>query len=43
MPFDIKLDSHRAFYLVHQKNHLLSYGMEVFKDWVISELTYNAV
>ena len=43
MPFDIKLDSHRAFYLVHQKNHLLSYGMTVFKDWVISEMTYNAV
>lgn len=43
MPFDIKLDTHRAFYLVHRKNHLLSYGMNVFRDWVISEMTYNAV
>ena len=43
MPFDIQLDSHCAFYLVHQKNHLLSYGMKVFKDWMINEMTYNAV
>lgn len=43
MPFDILLDSHRAFYLVYEKNHLLSYGMQVFKDWVINEMQYNAV
>lgn len=42
-PFNILLDSHRAFYLVHQKNHLLSYGMQVFKDWVINEMQYNAI
>jgi LysR family glycine cleavage system transcriptional activator len=38
MPFDIVLDTNRAFYLVHNKNRLLSYGMGVFKDWVIGEM-----
>lgn len=43
MPFDILLDTHRAFYLVYQKNQLLSYGMTVFKEWVMNEMQYNAV
>jgi LysR family glycine cleavage system transcriptional activator len=42
-PFDMVLDSHRAFYLVHQKNKLLSYGMKAFKEWVMNEMQYNAV
>lgn len=43
IPFEILLDSHRSFYLVYQKNHLLSYGMRVFKDWVINEMKFNAI
>jgi LysR family transcriptional regulator, glycine cleavage system transcriptional activator len=35
-PFDILLDSQRSFYLVHQKNRPLTYGMRAFKDWLIS-------
>lgn len=38
MPFDIKLDTHKSFYLVYQKNRPLSYGMQVFKDWMIEEM-----
>lgn len=42
-PFDILLDTHRSFYLAHQKNQLVSYGMQAFKEWVINEMEYNAV
>jgi len=38
MPFDILLDSQRAFYLVHNKNPMMTYGMRVFKEWVIDEV-----
>ncbi|WP_086479068.1 transcriptional regulator GcvA [Oceanospirillum sanctuarii] len=38
MPFDIKLDTHKSFYLVYQKQRPLSYGMKVFKDWMIEEM-----
>lgn len=38
MPFDIQLDTHKSFYLVYQKNRPLSYGMQVFKDWMIEEM-----
>ena len=38
MPFDILLDSQRAFYLVHNKNPIMTYGMRVFKEWVIDEV-----
>jgi LysR family transcriptional regulator, glycine cleavage system transcriptional activator len=41
MPFDILLDSHRSFYLVHQKNRPLTYGMRAFKDWLISSMPQN--
>lgn len=41
MPFDILLDSHRSFYLVHQKNRPLTYGMRAFKDWLISTMPQN--
>lgn len=37
-PFDITLDTHKSFYLVYQKNRLLTYGMQVFKEWVIKEM-----
>jgi LysR family glycine cleavage system transcriptional activator len=38
VPFDILLDSQRSFYLVHSKNVLMTYGMRVFKEWVIEEV-----
>lgn len=41
MPFDILLDSQRAFYLVNNKNRLMTYGMRVFKEWVLSEVEDN--
>lgn len=41
MPFDILLDSHRSFYLVHQKNRPLTYGMRAFKEWLISAMPQN--
>lgn len=37
-PFDITHDTHNAFYLVYQENRKLSYGMEVFRDWIIAEM-----
>ena len=37
-PFDTLLDTGRAYYLVHQKNHLMSYGMRVFKEWLMNEM-----
>ncbi len=42
MPFDIMLDTHKSFYLVYQKNRPLSYGMQVFKDWMIEEMQENS-
>jgi len=38
MPFDILLDSQKAFYLAHNKNPMMTYGMRVFKEWVIDEV-----
>ena len=43
MPFDIMLDTHQSFYLVHQKNRLLTYAMRVFKEWVIEEMHDSCV
>jgi LysR family glycine cleavage system transcriptional activator len=37
-PFDILLDTGRAYYLVHQKGQPLSYGMQVFKEWLLKEM-----
>ena len=42
-PFDILFDTHRSFYLAYPKKHHVSYGMKVFKEWVINEMEYNAV
>nr|WP_036591211.1 transcriptional regulator GcvA [Oceanospirillum maris] len=41
MPFDIKLDTHKSFYLVYQKHRPLSHAMKVFKDWMIEEMQPN--
>ena len=38
IPFDLPLNIHRSFYLVYQKDRSLSYGMKVFKQWVIKEM-----
>lgn len=38
MPFDILLDTQRAFYLVHNKNPMMTYGMRAFKEWLINEV-----
>jgi LysR family glycine cleavage system transcriptional activator len=38
IPFDLPLNIHRSFYLVYQKDRTLSYGMQVFKQWVMSEM-----
>nr|WP_054340874.1 transcriptional regulator GcvA [Neptunomonas antarctica] len=43
MPFNLMLDTHKSFYLVHQKNRLLTYGMQAFKDWVIDEMHKSCV
>ncbi|MCV6590693.1 MAG: transcriptional regulator GcvA [Marinobacterium sp.] len=37
IPFDISLDTRKAFYLVYPKNRPLSYGMEAFRDWVLTQ------
>lgn len=38
MPFDIHLDTHKSYYLVNQKGKPLTYGMKVFKDWLMEEM-----
>jgi len=37
------MDTHKSFYLVYQKNRLLTYGMQAFKDWVIEEMLDSSV
>jgi len=38
VPFNIPLDTHRAFYLVYQKHRPLTAGMKAFKEWLMSEM-----
>jgi len=38
VPFDIRLDTHKAFYLVFQKHRPLNAGMTAFKEWLMSEM-----
>ncbi|WP_254774410.1 transcriptional regulator GcvA [Marinobacter sp. AC-23] len=38
VPFDIPLDTRKAFYLVYQKYRPLTSGMKAFKEWIISEM-----
>jgi len=38
IPFDLPLHIQGSFYLVYQKNRTLSYGMELFKRWVMKEM-----
>lgn len=37
-PFDIRLDSHNAFYLVYRENHSLTPAMLAFRDWILEEM-----
>lgn len=38
VPFDIPLDTRRAFYLVYQKHRPLTSGMKAFKEWLMAEM-----
>lgn len=38
VPFDIQLDTHRAYYLVYRKQRPLTNGMKAFKEWLMSEM-----
>ena len=38
IPFDIPLDSHKAFYLVYRKHRPLTVGMKAFKEWLMQEM-----
>lgn len=37
-PFDIMLDTHKSFYLVYQRDRVMSEGMRAFKDWLMEEM-----
>ncbi len=38
VPFNIQLDTHKAFYLVYRKHRPMTAGMLAFKDWIMSEM-----
>lgn len=38
VPFNIPLDTHRAFYLVYRKQRPLTAGMKAFKEWMMTEM-----
>ncbi|MBD3641914.1 MAG: transcriptional regulator GcvA [Marinobacter sp.] len=38
VPFNIQLNTKKAFYLVYRKHRPLTRGMEVFKDWLMDEM-----
>ncbi|MDX1800681.1 MAG: transcriptional regulator GcvA [Marinobacter sp.] len=38
VPFNIPLDTHRAFYLVYRKQRPLTAGMKAFKEWMMAEM-----
>ena len=35
VPFDLRLETENGFYLVYPANRQLSYGMKVFRDWIV--------
>jgi LysR family glycine cleavage system transcriptional activator len=37
-PFDIRLDTKKAFHLVYEKNRPLTYGMKSFFDWITGSI-----
>ncbi len=38
MPFDLQLESDRAFYLAYQKRRRMTHGMKAFHDWIIDQI-----
>jgi LysR family glycine cleavage system transcriptional activator len=36
IPFDLRLETKKAFYLVYREGRELSYGMKAFHDWIIA-------
>jgi len=38
VPFDLPLDTKKAFYLVYRKHRPLTKGMEAFRNWLMNEL-----
>ncbi|MDO6683247.1 MULTISPECIES: transcriptional regulator GcvA [unclassified Oceanobacter] len=38
IPFNIQLDTNKAFYLVYRKNRPLTTGMKAFKEWMMSAM-----
>ena len=38
IPFDLQLESDRAFYLAYQKRRRMTYGMKAFHDWLIDQI-----
>ncbi|EKE69466.1 transcriptional regulator GcvA [Gallaecimonas xiamenensis] len=43
VPFDIQLDTHKAFYLVYRKHRPLTTGMKAFKEWLMQEMQEPAL
>ncbi len=37
-PFEIALDTHKAFFLVYRQGRPLSYGMQAFSEWIMQEM-----
>lgn len=38
-PIDVSLDSHNAFYLVYKENRSITPAMEVFRSWILDEMS----
>ena len=38
IPFDLQLESDRAFYLSYQKSRRMTHGMKAFHDWMIEQM-----
>ena len=38
IPFDLELQTQRAFYLVYQKGRHLNHGMQAFYDWLFEQM-----
>lgn len=38
VPFDIELNTHKAFYLVYRKHRPLTNGMRIFREWLMGEM-----
>lgn len=41
-PFDISLNTRKAFYLVYPENRPLTYSMEMFRNWILAQAAGSA-